>query len=285
MKKILSTILAVFILALAPYALAQYVQPHTATAAPQIIDNPSQQTTINSMQVPRVICQSAVPQLIYAASGWTAAPTTIATLASCTVPAGAMGLNGALRISTVWSFTNSANNKSLYENFNTTNIANWGMATNATFVDTRILSNRNSASSQMTGYASGGGPFGASAAAVTTLSINTTTAQTVSFLGTTSVESGISQTALTGNGTSCSATVASGAYAVGDYVIVASGSGCGSGSQNTGATPVAVTASNGSTTYSYPCTCNGGSPTGGSGQRYSRIQLESYCVELIPGVN
>jgi len=51
--------------------------------------------------------------------GASGAPATVNTgtaetqLASVAVPAGAMGLNGSLRITTFWTYTNSANNKTM----------------------------------------------------------------------------------------------------------------------------------------------------------------------------
>jgi hypothetical protein len=255
-------------------------------ASPPLTDTPSAQATLNGYSLSRVLCQNAVPSLIYNASGWSSAPTGQYTLGSCTVPAGAMGLNGMLRITALWTNTAVGSNYK-YDgiNFGASQILSYAMTSTAVSAyGQTFVANRNSQSSQVTPPSDSWRAGSLDTAANGTFSINTANPTTVSITGQTSLEAAVSQTALTGNGTSCSATVASGAYAVNDEIIVASGSGCGSGSQNV-ATPVAVTASNGSTTYSYPCTCNGGSPTGGSGQRYSRIQLEEFAVELIPGTN
>jgi hypothetical protein len=63
---------------------------------------------------------NARPILILGASGTAvsgAADTNENTLATITVPAGAMGTNGILRITTNWAVTNSANNKTLRVRF------------------------------------------------------------------------------------------------------------------------------------------------------------------------
>jgi len=256
--------------------------------SPAITDSPGVQATINTLSIPRVLCQSAVPLLNYNSSGWLASPTGYIPIATCAVPAGAMGLNGSVRITSLWSYTGSANYKNMYEIFGGTTVMNFQTNTAANrggFASPILVSNRNSRSSQVfptTGVA--GTLIGISNYAPTTAQENTANQVTITFETNTSLESGIAQTALTGNGSTCTATVASGAYATGDYIIVSSGTGCGSGTQNTGSTPVSTTYISG-TQYSYPCTCNGGTPVSGSGQRYSRVQLESYCVELIPGAN
>jgi hypothetical protein len=71
-----------------------------AVARRQILLPPN----IANPRAPVIIAQSAV-----AVSG--AADTNENTLATITVPGGAMGPNGVLRFYTLWSFTNSANTK------------------------------------------------------------------------------------------------------------------------------------------------------------------------------
>lgn len=55
---------------------------------------------------PIILTQSAVQASLTGA-------TTETTLATITIPGGMMGPNGSLRISTLWSFTNTANNKTI----------------------------------------------------------------------------------------------------------------------------------------------------------------------------
>lgn len=106
------------------------------------------------------------------------------TLAAITVPANALGLNGSVAISAIWSNNNSGNNKVSrirYNNATTGTI--YAQATQTTnlsarFIDVRI-SNRNSASSQV-GYATAATAFVSSAAPVT--SAEDTTASTTIYL-------------------------------------------------------------------------------------------------------
>lgn len=90
----------------------------------------------------RIIASSAV-----AASG--AADTNENTLATVTVPAGIMGLNGIVRVTTSWTFTNNANNKTPRIKFGGTTVATYTGASNASLDVTALVQNRASASSQM----------------------------------------------------------------------------------------------------------------------------------------
>lgn len=100
--------------------------------------------SVGRVPIARVLCRSAVPVS-------TPADTSEDTLATCAVPANAMGANGALRIVTLWSNTNSANNKTqrvrlagsalnCLSQVSTTQV----YANNRTYIQ-----NRNSASSQV----------------------------------------------------------------------------------------------------------------------------------------
>lgn len=73
-------------------------------------------------------------------------------LATVTVPAGAMGLNGAIRIRSTWSTTNSANNKTKRIRFGGINGVAFFNRTHSTFASDKGFTdivNRNSASLQM----------------------------------------------------------------------------------------------------------------------------------------
>jgi hypothetical protein len=106
------------------------------------------------------------------------------TLASVQIPAGLIGPNGVVRISAVWSCTNSANTKTFRIRFGTA--AGSGTAyltrtatTSGTVITQQTISNRNSASSQVGAHTSG--EFGAQTAAVTTSTRNTNNESFVSF--------------------------------------------------------------------------------------------------------
>jgi hypothetical protein len=107
------------------------------------------------------------------------------TLATVVVPAGAMGLNGLIRVQTLWTLTNSANNKTLRVKFGGTSFLDVALTTVASFADQRVIQNRNSVSSQIgkpTGNMSAGG-WGTASSAVTTASIDTSAAVTILITG------------------------------------------------------------------------------------------------------
>ncbi len=132
---------------------------------------------LQKLGLPYVLDQGAVA----ASVGATTDETTLATI---TVPAGAMGPNGLLRVKTLWSFTNSANNKNLRWRLGGTAFLDATQTTNASYQDRREVHNRNSQSSQV-GWAAnataGGG--GASTLAVTTAAINTAADTTLLITG------------------------------------------------------------------------------------------------------
>lgn len=106
------------------------------------------------------------------------------TLATITVPAGAMGANGILRITTQWSHTSSGNNKTLFVRFSGaagTAYLNNNVTTTASTRDQRLISNRNATNSQVgtnLGAVSTGG-WGSNANAVVTSAVDTTAATTI----------------------------------------------------------------------------------------------------------
>jgi hypothetical protein len=113
------------------------------------------------------------------AASFTAGSTSEAVLATVNVPAGAMGANGALRVTSVWSFTNSANSKNIRVRL--------GGLTGTTFQGPTItgaagvrmqcgIFNRNSQSVQV-GYVNNNAGFGTTAAAIVTGAIDTSLAQ------------------------------------------------------------------------------------------------------------
>lgn len=106
-------------------------------------------------------------------------------LAAITIPAGAMGANGILRINALFSYTNSGNTKTLRFRFGN-GLSGTAFATSAgtTVAAIRLetqIQNRNSASSQVAGIA--GATIGGTSTANVTGTIDTTASQTLTISG------------------------------------------------------------------------------------------------------
>lgn len=128
---------------------------------------------------PIILAQSFV-----AASG--AADANENALATITVPAGAMGANGSLRIWTLWAFTNSANNKTARIRFSGaagTQYLALTVTTTATYSDVRMISNRGATNSQVGSASSGSSMFALSAGTYPTSAVDTTAATTIVITG------------------------------------------------------------------------------------------------------
>lgn len=107
-------------------------------------------------------------------------------LATVTIPANAMGPNGRVRITTQWSFTNSANNKTLRVRFggpSGTVYASNIQTTTASVRDQREIANRGVANSQVGGASNTNTSFAQTSGAVVTSSVNTAAATTVVLSG------------------------------------------------------------------------------------------------------
>jgi len=104
-----------------------------------------------------------------------AALTTEQTYVTVAVPAGAMGANGLLRITTVWTYTNSANNKTMRVRFGGTSGTQYTSATSTTTASLRTqcqIGNRNATNSQVGGSIVSAG-FGTSTGANQTSAVDT----------------------------------------------------------------------------------------------------------------
>ena len=122
-----------------------------------------------------VIAQSAAPLSI-------TATTAESILATVNVPANAMGPNGRLRVSTVWSVTNNANNKNLkvrYSGAAGTQFLNHSAASTLTIIAIHLIANRNATNSQVGTLTSGA--IGSGSSAVITASVDTTAATSLVF--------------------------------------------------------------------------------------------------------
>lgn len=108
------------------------------------------------------------------------------TLATITIPANALGANGRLRITTIWTTTNSGNNKTTRVRYSGASGTQYGLnvlTTTATAVEMRLIGNRNATNSQVGGMPGGTGGWGTSATAVSTSAVDTTAATTVVITG------------------------------------------------------------------------------------------------------
>ncbi len=126
----------------------------------------------------RVLAASAVAASVTGSTSKTA-------LATINIPAGAMGANGRLRVTTHFAITASANTKTL--SFELAGTAFYSRAeagaTVATYRDQREIANRNSESSQVSWRATSIGGFGGGTAATTTGAVNTASAQQLIIYG------------------------------------------------------------------------------------------------------
>ncbi|MBS0175502.1 MAG: hypothetical protein JSR64_15785 [Nitrospira sp.] len=131
------------------------------------------------------------PEVVLGKSGAavnTPADTSEDTLATINIPANAMGANGVLRIYTLWSFTSSANNKTLRIRFSGgagTIYMNPVFTTSVGYSSLTMIMNRNATNSQV-GFASAGtngGLGSSSASANVTSSVDTTAATSLVITG------------------------------------------------------------------------------------------------------
>lgn len=102
------------------------------------------------------------------------------TLATVAIPAGAMGLNGSLRVTTLWSYPNSGNSKTMRARLGGIGGAAFmstGATTTASQHTIKVLSNRGVANSQVGPTAGLTSGVGQSGAAVFTSSVDTAVAQ------------------------------------------------------------------------------------------------------------
>jgi len=126
-----------------------------------------------------VLAQSAVPASVTG----TTSETVFATIP---IPAGAMGLSGALRVTTQWSMTNNANTKTGTIRLGGTTIGFFGNSASASLqhqVNTRA---RNSMANQVSG-AGGSNSFAGSTGTVVATTVDMSAAQNLTITGTLAV--------------------------------------------------------------------------------------------------
>ena len=106
-------------------------------------------------------------------------------LATITVPAGAMGLNGILRVTTLWTVTNSGNLKTLRARLGGiggTDYMTIGLTAALSHHHVVMIRNRGAANSQI-GFTPSSIPFNTSTGANITSAIDTSAAQTFVITG------------------------------------------------------------------------------------------------------
>lgn len=133
-------------------------------------------SSVESYPAPRIIAKSAVAAV-------SPSDTVENALATITVPAGSMGPNGVLRITSVWSVTNNANVKTARIRLGGpagTIYAAPALASMVSLHDVRTIMNRNSESSQIGGNG-GTASYGVTTNSVVTSAIDTSAATTIVF--------------------------------------------------------------------------------------------------------
>lgn len=112
------------------------------------------------------------------------------TLATVPIPAGAVGANGVIRITTLWSYTNSANTKTLRVRLGGIAGTSFGATVATTTADVQmmhIIRARNSTSSQVGFAANAGSTFTTTITGAAGGSLDMTVAQDLVFTGTTAL--------------------------------------------------------------------------------------------------
>ena len=123
----------------------------------------------------QILAMSAVQATVTA----TTAETTLATI---TVPANAMGQNGAVRITTTWSHSTNVNAKTMRTKFGGTTHGTVAVTATVATREQRQIHNRNVTNAQV-GFSSGSGGWVSTSSANTTSAIDTTAAVDIELTG------------------------------------------------------------------------------------------------------
>lgn len=123
----------------------------------------------------RVLAQTAVAASVTG----TAAETVLATY---TLKGGVMGPNGVVRVTTLWSTTNSSNNKTIKVKLAGTPFFASAVTTSASVSSINMIRNRNNQSSQAY-FTTASTTFAATPSAIVTSAINTTIDQNIEITG------------------------------------------------------------------------------------------------------
>lgn len=125
------------------------------------------------------------PRILASSASAVTAPadTAVNTLATYTLPAGTMGVNGEIEVEAIFTVNNNANTKTPRLHFGGSNIAGQALASSAASVERWVLKNRTTSSQIGRPAAAGTGGYGATTASVSTLAIDTTAAVTILITG------------------------------------------------------------------------------------------------------
>jgi len=103
------------------------------------------------------------------------------TLATVSVPAGALGTKGFVRIQALWTHSNNGNNKTPRIKFGGTTVSAPVLTTNDQFEDLTVVKNQNSAASQRFAIVAATNVFGSIAGSGGTATVNTAAAFDITF--------------------------------------------------------------------------------------------------------
>ena len=105
------------------------------------------------------------------------------TLATITIPAGVMGANGLLRVTTLWTTTNNANNKTQRIKLGSSEFLAYVATTEASHQHLTVIRNRGAQNSQVGAAKAAANAFDLSTSAVATASIDTSAQASLSITG------------------------------------------------------------------------------------------------------
>lgn len=109
--------------------------------------------------------------------------TSAETLATILVPAYSLGTKGRLRVTTTWTFNNTADNKIISVKFGASTFFSTTITTNMSGRWLTELQNRNATNSQIGGTGSGNSSFGTIPGAVFTAAVDTTADVNITLVG------------------------------------------------------------------------------------------------------
>jgi hypothetical protein len=145
-------------------------------AAQQLCDDASFGAMCATLGAWRVLAASAVPVSLTGSTSEVA-------LATVTIPGGAMGPNGMLRITAHYSLTNSGNSKAVRWEFGAGLLHAWPATGVGSLVMQKLVHNRNAEDAQVTGVSGTAIFLGSSTSALITASVDTSVDQDLAFTG------------------------------------------------------------------------------------------------------
>ena len=154
----------------------------TCTAAGRaLLDDADAAAQLATLGTWRVLAASAVAASV-------TGTTTETALATITLPGGAMGTNGILRVTSIFSYTNSANNKNIRmrlggSGLSGTQLQNVTVSSTSGIMLQRVMQNRNAQNSQVLGASATNTSYGTFGAAPITSGVDTSSDQPIVLSG------------------------------------------------------------------------------------------------------